>query len=152
MDVIVTKAGSQAYRDNWDRIFGKKESESEASIPEPAPTKNQYFYRMNECKALDANSPDCICWHDEGTGPCPDSDPVDGYSLRWRVAGVSVEVGWFGCLSDLTVPVNYAGDGPQYPGLPTPDLLIDGKPYWGRDQVINYGKAVDRCKPSVEKT
>lgn len=29
----------------------------------------QYFYRMTECKAGHATAPDCICWHDEGTGP-----------------------------------------------------------------------------------
>jgi hypothetical protein len=29
----------------------------------------QYYYKVNDCKATDARDPDCICWHDEGTGP-----------------------------------------------------------------------------------
>ena len=29
----------------------------------------QYFYKSNKCKAEGASDSDCICWHDEGTGP-----------------------------------------------------------------------------------
>lgn len=31
----------------------------------------QYYYKMNDCKALHATDAECICWHDEGTGPFP---------------------------------------------------------------------------------
>lgn len=48
---------------------------------EPAKPVRQYFYRINECTAADSRGPDCICWHDEGTGPMP-----YGYSenTTWR--------------------------------------------------------------------
>ena len=76
MDIINTKAATQAYRDNWDAIFGK---------PKEAPKmKNQYFYRENSCPANESGDPDCICWHDEGTGPYPTSNPEEGTVLTWR--------------------------------------------------------------------
>lgn len=31
--------------------------------------KRQYYYRLTECNAPDAGSPECICWYDDGTGP-----------------------------------------------------------------------------------
>jgi hypothetical protein len=31
----------------------------------------QYYYKINDCKALHATDAECICWHDEGTGPFP---------------------------------------------------------------------------------
>ena len=31
----------------------------------------QYYYKNNDCKALHATDAECICWHDEGTGPFP---------------------------------------------------------------------------------
>ncbi len=34
--------------------------------------KYQYYYKNNDCKASEATDADCICWHDEGTGPFPD--------------------------------------------------------------------------------
>ena len=51
-----------------------------------APTK-QYYYRMTGCKADETTSPNCICWHDEGTGPFPDlkeGGEVGGVFVSWR--------------------------------------------------------------------
>lgn len=31
----------------------------------------QYYYGVTGCQAPSADSPNCICWHDEGTGPRP---------------------------------------------------------------------------------
>lgn len=33
------------------------------------PAKRQYYYQVTGCTAEDWKSKDCICWHDEGTGP-----------------------------------------------------------------------------------
>ena len=29
----------------------------------------QYYYKVDGCKANDADADDCICWHPEGLGP-----------------------------------------------------------------------------------
>lgn len=45
----------------------------------------QYYFKNNSCKAESAHDPDCICWHDEGTGPM--SPLLDGTYLvpmTWR--------------------------------------------------------------------
>lgn len=41
----------------------------------------QYYYKNNDCKAMFTDSSDCICWHDEGTGPYPE-DSI--HTLEWR--------------------------------------------------------------------
>jgi len=43
----------------------------------------QYYYRTNNCKALQATDAECICWHDEGTGPFPNHRI--GVHTCWRV-------------------------------------------------------------------
>lgn len=42
----------------------------------------QYYYKVNGCKEEDTKSINCICWHDEGTGPLARGDyaPKD-----WRL-------------------------------------------------------------------
>lgn len=47
-------------------------------------TVRQYFYRMSACKALGARAADCICWHDEGTGPLAYTPQSELPKLRWR--------------------------------------------------------------------
>lgn len=58
--------------------------------PEFRPTR-QYFSKVDGCPSTGPNpaaSPDCICWHDEGTGPYPDE--IEGYGhmsvvvRQWR--------------------------------------------------------------------
>ena len=47
----------------------------------------RYYYRVNECKAKDANAADCVCWHDEGGGPFDNARHDDAYPiLEWREA------------------------------------------------------------------
>jgi len=45
----------------------------------------QYYYRVTECKAKTAEDSECICWHDEGSGPFDNArnDDVDKF-LDWR--------------------------------------------------------------------
>jgi hypothetical protein len=45
----------------------------------------QYYYRVNDCEASDFASPDCVCWHNEGTGPRPNEKKDDeNKSVIWR--------------------------------------------------------------------
>lgn len=41
----------------------------------------QYFYRVNSCTVSDSSDPDCICWHDEGTGPL---GKMSQFASSWR--------------------------------------------------------------------
>ena len=46
----------------------------------------QYYYHKNECKAEDSTSPDCICWHDEGTGVYKDENhDWERTVVNWRI-------------------------------------------------------------------
>jgi len=62
----------------------------QAAPPPPAQAEQQYFYRVNECKAIDSKSDLCICWHDQGTGPFPDAKPDDETPSNWRAKPVAV--------------------------------------------------------------
>ena len=46
----------------------------------------QYFYKNNDCQANTADDPNCICWHDEGTGPLhyKRHDDPDASVKNWR--------------------------------------------------------------------
>jgi hypothetical protein len=45
----------------------------------------QYFYKVDSCKALIAEDQNCICWHDEGTGPLPEhTRSPDNRCGSWR--------------------------------------------------------------------
>lgn len=47
--------------------------------------KHQYFYKQNGCKANKATDSDCICWHDEGTGPYKEAKHDYEFTmLSWR--------------------------------------------------------------------
>lgn len=49
----------------------------------------QYYYKQNQCTAQTAESADCICWHDEGSGPNRDAvhdRPYEDRWLTWRLA------------------------------------------------------------------
>jgi hypothetical protein len=45
--------------------------------------KYQYYYKTNDCKALHATDAECICWHDEGTGPFPGLR-IGVHTCHWR--------------------------------------------------------------------
>ena len=51
--------------------------------------KHQYFYKNDACKASCATDAECICWHDEGTGPFFDERFDQKHwricKLEWRV-------------------------------------------------------------------
>ena len=45
----------------------------------------QYYYKLNKCKAEQAYDSDCICWHEEGTGPAVNERGeyrLDGLTMR----------------------------------------------------------------------
>jgi hypothetical protein len=54
----------------------------------PVTVKRQYYYQVNGCPAESPDSKDCVCWHDEGSGPYPDGYWYDSdnerRSLEWR--------------------------------------------------------------------
>ena len=80
--------------------------------------KRQYYYKVDGCPAKNSDSPDCICWHDEGTGPYAINDS----SLMWRDAArapansvtapaatpSAASIAW-NALRDLTDPLGEAG-------------------------------------------
>ncbi len=46
----------------------------------------QYYYKRDGCKAKDAEDGDCICWHDEGTGPYKDErHSAEPPLVNWRI-------------------------------------------------------------------
>ncbi len=46
----------------------------------------QYYYKQYECQAKDAKANDCICWHEEGTGPYKDErHDADVPLVEWRI-------------------------------------------------------------------
>jgi hypothetical protein len=46
----------------------------------------QYYYKTNNCKAKTAQDKNCVCWHDEGTGPYKDQRHDDETPLvDWRI-------------------------------------------------------------------
>lgn len=47
----------------------------------------EYYYRSDGCKAVDAEAPDCTCWHAEGSGPWPNErHDSETPFLNWRIA------------------------------------------------------------------
>jgi len=48
-------------------------------------SEHQYYYKVDSCKARNAFTDDCICWHDEETGPFKEAlhDEFDTTFL-WR--------------------------------------------------------------------
>lgn len=61
------------------------------SVPKdlfPAHEARQYYYRKTDCIAVTINDANCICWHDEGTGPLADR-PEEAY--RWRKKPVPID-------------------------------------------------------------
>src|SRR5471032_846030 len=44
----------------------------------------QYYYIVPGCKASSTDAPDCICWHDEGTGPLHNNPVTTTEPISWR--------------------------------------------------------------------
>lgn len=96
---------------------------------EPVGERRQYFYKVFDCKARDADEPGCICWHDEGTGPLV-SEPER--IKHWRTTPPPAPV----LLSDAWISVDER--------LPEPwtDVLISPRPtdYCCEGQVDHKGQ------------
>lgn len=46
----------------------------------------QYFHKVESCKVNSSKSSDCICWHDEFTGPYKADRSLEEFnSLHWRL-------------------------------------------------------------------
>lgn len=56
-------------------------------VRQHTPTR-QYYYRMDGCVAHHNGAPDCICWHNEGTGPLADQP---GRVFNWRPSYASLK-------------------------------------------------------------
>ncbi len=54
------------------------------------PAQRQYYYKVDGCPARNSESPDCICWHDAGTGPRATADPT---LVSWRGADQALAMG-----------------------------------------------------------
>lgn len=48
------------------------------------PVTRQYYYIVPGCKASSTDAPDCICWHDEGTGPLHNNPVTTTEPISWR--------------------------------------------------------------------
>lgn len=79
-DAAVLKLHELGYE--W--LDGKWVSNPQAQVV----ATRQYYYRVNGCPANGSRNDNCICWHDEGTGPCKDGRPAHpDVPLTWRQKG-----------------------------------------------------------------
>lgn len=102
--------------------------------------KRQYFYKVDACKAESSNSPDCICWHDEGTGPL--SAGV-GIPKSWRIKPQQPEPmsderidGW------VSVPDKMPDSFNEWLCREIPEATIISNPSWWAPRLWN---AMKRC-------
>lgn len=50
----------------------------------------QYYHKNNNCRADSVDGPDCLCWHDEGTGQYPKArHDISVYTLQWRIKPIT---------------------------------------------------------------
>lgn len=59
------------------------------AVGTPAPKVRQYYYQMTGCTAHKSTDEECICWHDEGTGPLGNAElnvafGLNSTKLNWR--------------------------------------------------------------------
>lgn len=95
------------------------------------PAARQYYYKVDGCRASVANDEDCICWHDEGTGPHPKA----GNEFSWRDKPAACDRGEVQRLRDgeaveVVAHVATMGFGQHYAsGIGEPiDRCIPGEP------------------------
>jgi len=82
--------------------------------------RRQYYYRANGCEAADSRAPDCICWHDEGTGPYADGRDEP---LTWRT--ISEPQGATTCAKCEARRKRQLEDGSKRPAQNNPDGYPD---------------------------
>jgi hypothetical protein len=64
------------------RVCGQAECELDITCPGRKSSIKQYYCRREDCTAPNSRDPNCVCWHDEGTGPYPTA--ATSANLRWR--------------------------------------------------------------------
>lgn len=64
--------------------------------------RRQYYYNVIACRAIHATDPDCICWHDEGTGPLANHPE---HQREWRVSPSPAHAGICEPETELTEAV-----------------------------------------------
>lgn len=47
------------------------------------PVIHQYYHHIDGCPSKESGGPECVCWHDEGTGPYPEA-AYNANNLAWR--------------------------------------------------------------------
>ena len=52
-------------------------------------------------------------------------------------------------FKDFSSGLKYEGTDLWYPPLPAPAYTIDGVPYWDRESLISFGRAVEQCHPNL---
>lgn len=67
-DVMMDLADRLGYE--YDKVDPRAWEHVLAYAPKPKELfTRQYYYKVDDCKVQDVNSPKCRCWHDLGTGP-----------------------------------------------------------------------------------
>jgi hypothetical protein len=63
----------------------KRSDAEESAIDDDVKITYQYYYKVDGCPAHEARDPNCICWHNEGTGPFPGERRNDFVHAKvWR--------------------------------------------------------------------
>lgn len=53
----------------------------------------QYYYKQDNCPAQGACDETCICWHEEGTGPCKsERHDAEVPLVEWRIKPANAQV------------------------------------------------------------
>lgn len=114
----------------------------------------QYYYKTTGCTAKDSSDPDCVCWHDEGTGPFPDAEAhrkeyndvlVGKMTLDWRgkpaeTEPVKVEPRKRYSFDDEHIGVMREGDGSSLEStlIARPPELVRLKDWYQHAKAVCY--------------
>lgn len=80
-DLIATGDKTSLPRDWFESLAEMRLIEAPATALEPV---YQYYYRNEKCTADGSAAPDCMCWHDQGTGNAPKDTPKSD-TKTWRI-------------------------------------------------------------------
>lgn len=81
-DIEATWREASAFSNTANNLIERGLPELRALLA--APATRQYYYRKDGCKAYATTDPDCICWHDEGTGPLFNNPMTTTEPSSWR--------------------------------------------------------------------
>lgn len=91
------------------------------AVHEAAPVgKRQYFYRMTGCNAGGADDSDCICWHDEGTGPLVDEPDM---IRSWREAPTAID-------AEQVIAMSVGNTAKRIAGMEADKEFTEGRAAW----------------------